>query len=962
MQQYIYGNIGHRQYMYLSTAPDFFLDSRRVEELRHLVTYDIYGKHQGLRSGEHQCYWGLTTDLNIPGEPERLYLQCSGGDTYRSAFYAQGFMSDSQDGFLYGERFLQLLRFHFPTGEEILKRADNGSQAEVFPKPELDVSLSPAELDPELLRNILLLLLQGRRILLRIDACGQDAMRRSREIVLAVYSRLPYGQRRLNGFLTGCTPAQLQNEENTLPGAVSLILADADTSASELYLDGAQLLDMNEPVKLVPRSFRGKPLPHTALLDYLMQSDMETLNSFFETASQKIEQDRSPTVADYSLMLELFKQVSRPITDEVLAEWAIQLQSGSLQGDLRQMLLDNVCQRVAEEQMEEYLLHSPAMQSFSQLSQMGNIPQEQRTAALSQFRKSGEVQDPNAGFSILMFDRIFQARGDAGAEEQRRLVRAVGYHFFQLLWQECPERQSLQLGRYTDKVICSLEKMDVPQTSGETTADCIRQDVARRREKCVQEMRARHIEELTRQRNAGLKAIDHVLRLFIENGYWEGLCKNLEDLFAQLRKNYLADELLHEEGDDSWPVVIRDSVVVIFTRAIISTQSQCLAAEEAVQQVSTLLEQLGCPLSEQDLTDLNSWLKKCRIYADLFTPCWTLRDCVRRIQQVNGLELSEELARKIYASSLSVIYERTFVPQELFAEKESLRFLSKRPDGGNFVQKIFRNCPGLGMIPEEVPQKAREYVCQVDSLIEAVGLDSHCIYLLFQPLEEKYSVYDIGAFIDWAENFPQTETCPLPLSDSALLWLAKWYTDNLELMIFVAEKLPEREQSEFVHLLAKNISAQEQTVQEFIRELYVLGFPADLLLYGAGADTCETWKADAKKCLEPVKVLQFHWRKTPKSKLPVYIWWKKKSRILEIVNIGMLLLAGIIVPLVIMIFGKDSTVLATWALGVTFLSVIISFTISLRADRKVRRWVLEQGLALVPGLLFDIVVLILNLL
>lgn len=63
-----------------------------------------------------------------------------------------------------------------------------------------------------------------------------------------------------------------------------------------------------------------------------------------------------------------------------------------------------------------------------------------------------------------------------------------------------------------------------------------------------------------------------------------------------------------------------------------------------------------------------------------------------------------------------------------------------------------------------------------------------------------------------------------------------------------------------------------------------------------------------------------------------------------------------------MIFGKDSTVLATWALGVTFLSVIISFTISLRADRKVRRWVLEQGLALVPGLLFDIVVLILNLL
>ena len=340
MQKYIYGNIGHRQYTYLSTAPDFFSDSRRVEELRHLVTYDIYGKHQGLQPGEHQCYWGLTTDLNIPGEPERLYLQCSGGDTYRSAFYAQGFMSDSKDGFLYGKGFLQLLRLHFPTGEETLKRADSGPLTEAFPQLDLDPSLSPAELDPELLRSILLLLLQGRKVLLRIDASGKEAMHRSREILLAIYSRLPYGQRRLNGFLTGCTPAQLQNEENTLPGAISLILADADTPASELYLDGAQLLDMNEPVKPVPRSFQGKPLPHTALLDYLMQSDMETLDSFFKTASQNIEQDRSPTVADYSLMLELFKQVSRPITDAVLAEWAIQLQSGSLQGDLRQMLME----------------------------------------------------------------------------------------------------------------------------------------------------------------------------------------------------------------------------------------------------------------------------------------------------------------------------------------------------------------------------------------------------------------------------------------------------------------------------------------------------------------------------------------------------------------------------------------------------------------------------------------------
>lgn len=961
MQQYIYGNIGHRQYTYLSTSPDFFSDSRRVEELRHLVTYDIYGKHQGLQPGEHQCYWGLTTDLNIPGEPERLYLQCSGADTYRSAFYAQGYMSDSKDGFLYGKEFLQLLRLHFPAGEETLERADRQSLSEIFPRPELEDSLSPAELDPELLRSILLLLLQGRKVLLRIDAAGREAMHRSREILLAVYSRLPYGQRRLNGFVTGCTPAQLQNEENMLPGAISLILVDSDTPASELYLDGAQLLDMNEPVKPVPRSFQGKVLPYTALLDYLAQSDMDTLDSFFETASQNIEQDRSPTLADYSLTLELFKQVSRPITDAVLAEWAIQMQSGSLQGELRQMLLDNICQRVTEGQMQEYLLNSPAVQSFAQLAKLGNIPQDQRTSALSEFRKSGVVQDPNAGFSLIMFDRVFQARGEEGIEEQLQLVQAAGYHFFKMLLEECPEQQSLRSGQYTAKAIRGLEKMELPQAVGQTTADRIRQDVAQRREKCLQLMRTRHEEALTQQRKNGLRAIDHVLGLFIKNGYWEGLNQKLEELFSQLRENYLAEELLREEGDDSWPMVIRDSVVVIFTRATLSTEEQCLAAEEAVQQAADLLNQLGCPLSTPDLEDLDSWLRQCRAYAELFVPCQTLREFVQRLQKLDALDLPEELAQNVHASSLSVIWERSFTPQELFAEKDSLHFLSQRPDGGKFVQKILQHCADLGKIPEESPEKAREYVRQVDSLMKAVGLDSHSIYLLFQPLQEKYSVYEIGEFIDWAENFPHTGSCPLPLSGSARLWLAKWYAHNLKLMALAAEELPEEGQPEFVRLLAANVSSQKQAVQEFIRELYMQGFPAELLLYGAGANTRETWSAGAKECLEPVKPLEFQWNQTPESKLPAYVWWKKKSQLLAAVSAGILLLAGLIIPLVMLIFGNGSVVLASSALGVTLLGAAAAFIVSLRADKKIRRWVLAQGLALVPGILFDIILLILSL-
>ena len=181
-------------------------------------------------------------------------------------------------------------------------------------------------------------------------------------------------------------------------------------------------------------------------------------------------------------------------------------------------------------------------------------------------------------------------------------------------------------------------------------------------------------------------------------------------------------------------------------------------------------------------------------------------------------------------------------------------------------------------------------------------------------------------------------------------------------MAFVSKRLSEKNQAEFVRLLAANVSAQKHVVQEFIRALYMNGFSDKVLLQGAGENTRETWKAAAKECLAPVEPLEFQWNQTPETKLPAYVWWKKKSQLLAAVSAGLLLLAGLIIPLVLLIFGNGSVILAAAALGVTLLGAAAAFAAGLRADEKIRRWVLAQGLALVPGLLLDIIALVLSLL
>ena len=45
MQQYIYGNIGHKDYNYVSSEPEFFSNAQRAAVLSHLMSYDVFCNH-----------------------------------------------------------------------------------------------------------------------------------------------------------------------------------------------------------------------------------------------------------------------------------------------------------------------------------------------------------------------------------------------------------------------------------------------------------------------------------------------------------------------------------------------------------------------------------------------------------------------------------------------------------------------------------------------------------------------------------------------------------------------------------------------------------------------------------------------------------------------------------------------------------------------------------------------------
>ena len=119
MYTFVYGNIRHRNYVYLCSKPDFFEDIKRTWALDSITRYDITCKLGELALEQHQSFGMLTSDLNS-GITPRLLLFVSGAEEHRNGRYAQGYLCADEDGDIYGVDFLKLLNVSFQSCSEVI--------------------------------------------------------------------------------------------------------------------------------------------------------------------------------------------------------------------------------------------------------------------------------------------------------------------------------------------------------------------------------------------------------------------------------------------------------------------------------------------------------------------------------------------------------------------------------------------------------------------------------------------------------------------------------------------------------------------------------------------------------------------------------------------------------------------------------------------------------------------------
>lgn len=203
----------------------------------------------------------------------------------------QGYMTDPEET-SYGAEMLRLLRLKFQNLEDAMTEAEGStlcaSRLENLPA---DETLRPARVDRDLMQNILLSLLTGRRVILRLPETGADAERSSRELLLTIYQRLPYECRRLNGFLTGTSSSGILNRENPLPPSITTVLMDGDADISNLRTDRYRLfIDLADSQKSVEPIDRNRNAAHLKLLDFLVDESAENLDEFFSSARSLLMQ------------------------------------------------------------------------------------------------------------------------------------------------------------------------------------------------------------------------------------------------------------------------------------------------------------------------------------------------------------------------------------------------------------------------------------------------------------------------------------------------------------------------------------------------------------------------------------------------------------------------------------------------------------------------------------------------
>ena len=388
MYTFVYGNIRHRNYVYLCSKPDFFEDIKRTWALDSITRYDITCKHGELALEQHQSFGMLTSDLNS-GITPRLLLFVSGAEEHRNGRYAQGYLCADEDGDIYGVDFLKLLNVSFQSCSEVI----NTSRLESLTIGSLpQEELQSRNLPREQMAQILTALLQKKRVVIRLKEVGKEAMQASRETVMAIFERLPYEFRRSNGYLTGASRKLLQDAAQPLPKAFSVVLLDEDADITGIQSDRETFfLDLCQP-----EISMSVPDEMKTLVQFLADTAPGELEPFFAFCRQVRDLERNGTpldCCDYSMLLSIFRADSEKVTDDRMRSWAVELFGNRRKKEAKAFLYDRLARVLTPQRLTQFLLKE--------------LPEDQKIESLG-----SPTKDLNGVKAIFLAQELWQRWSD----------------------------------------------------------------------------------------------------------------------------------------------------------------------------------------------------------------------------------------------------------------------------------------------------------------------------------------------------------------------------------------------------------------------------------------------------------------------------------------------------------------------------------------------------------------------
>ncbi len=385
MIQYGYANFGKKGYRIASKNAFFHSGSPEREQAFYKLMQNVSGSTQN-----KVCYLGITTDLGISSENPRFYFQRSGQETARSADFAQGYVWNVKENYIFGRDFPQILRLQFME-QETLCGLPVQECGDAFPDIALaDASFLPEDfcaalLDSKILGEILERLLEGQKVLLRLNRKGEEADRLARKVLLQVYECLPYGVRERAGFCTNVTAVRFEGEEeDRLAQSVCFCLADSDAELPD-SIAGYTVLEMEKPPEGKCRETKREEF-----LRFLLED--EKREDYFEHLFSEIEERQDGKVSlqlyqDYFYLLyRMPKKRREKLSDEEVFEWCEWYDRNRLGNDrIKEIFLETVQESLTKEEMQNFLWNKDVLKKLLPSHVTG-----QRLAKLSQYTREAE--------------------------------------------------------------------------------------------------------------------------------------------------------------------------------------------------------------------------------------------------------------------------------------------------------------------------------------------------------------------------------------------------------------------------------------------------------------------------------------------------------------------------------------------------------------------------------------------